>query len=353
MISSYTVQSGVVGSAGARAALMRKSARFRSRVRGRIFISYRHDETAYLAQWLFARLTECVGSGRVFKDVNTLIPGDKYPKLINQAVASCDVLLALIGEHWLTVTDENRKRRLEDPKDWVRLEIEAALARKIRVIPILADKARMPRADELPASLVDLAYRHAQELNSVRLDYDTSQLLNALNIIPTEPRTAQPGLAPSPVLLRKRPETRYRVELISRSYCEIFLRLHCGSRQYFITFARGRGNDVISVDGSLVKQGATPLVNPSFLIADGNKRIPVVIKEIKTRGQAVRDSFLYPAKIGSIRIFVDKILVYEELYCCYQYPALEIPARPLGGATAGMHDHRERLLKAAFQKSCS
>jgi hypothetical protein len=89
--------------------------------------------------------------------------------VITAAVGSCDVLLALIGNDWLTITDEDGRRRLDDPADFVRLEIEAALARNVRVIPILVEGARMPRAVELPASLAGLVRRQALELSPVAL----------------------------------------------------------------------------------------------------------------------------------------------------------------------------------------
>jgi hypothetical protein len=116
---------------------------------GRIFISYRRDETAYPAGWLFDRLAEHFGHAQVFKDVDSIELGDDFVQVITRAVGSCDVLLALIGDEWLTITDEHGRRRLDDPNDFVRLEIEAALRRNVRIIPILVDGARMPDAGEL------------------------------------------------------------------------------------------------------------------------------------------------------------------------------------------------------------
>ena len=95
------------------------------------------------------------------------------------AVGSCAVLLAVIGVGWLTATGEDGRRRLDDPGDFVRLEIEAALARDVRVIPVLVDGARMPRAADLPASLEGLARRQALELNPG--SFDTSRLLRMLD----------------------------------------------------------------------------------------------------------------------------------------------------------------------------
>src|SRR4029453_10994992 len=135
---------------------------------GRIFISYRRDETAYPAGWLYDRLAHHYGDGQIFKNVDSIELGDDFVQGITRAVRSCDVLLALIGDQWLTITDEDGQRRLDDPNDFVRLEIEAALTRNVRVIPILVDGARMPHADELPDSLVKLVRRQALELSPAR-----------------------------------------------------------------------------------------------------------------------------------------------------------------------------------------
>jgi hypothetical protein len=147
---------------------------------GRIFMSYRREETSYATGWLFDRLTEKFGGGQVFKDVDSIELGDDFVERISAAVGSCDVLLALIGEEWLTMTDARGRRRLDQPDDFVRVEIEAALARQVRVIPILVDGAAMPSADELPPSMAKLVRRQALELSPSRFDFDTSRLMTVL-----------------------------------------------------------------------------------------------------------------------------------------------------------------------------
>jgi TIR domain len=147
---------------------------------GRIFISYRREETAYPAGWLFDRLVHHF-DGQVFKDVDSIQPGDDFVDVITTAVASCDVLLALIGVDWLTITDEHGRRRLDNPDDFVRLEIEAALTRGVRVIPILINGARMPRAHEVPDSLAKLVRRQALELSPARFDSDINRLFRVLD----------------------------------------------------------------------------------------------------------------------------------------------------------------------------
>jgi hypothetical protein len=158
---------------------------------GRIFISYRRQETAYPAGWLYDRLADRFGGAQVFKDVDSIQLGDDFVEVITRAVGSCDVLLALIGEQWLTITDEHGRRCLDDADDFVRLEIEAALTRNVRVIPILVDGARMPNADELPDSLLKLVRRQALELSPARFEFDSSRLFEVLDSTLADMRTAQ------------------------------------------------------------------------------------------------------------------------------------------------------------------
>jgi TIR domain len=147
---------------------------------GRIFISYRRDETDFPAGWLYERLAAHFGPDQVFKDVDSIELGDDFAEVIASAVGACDVLLVLIGAHWLGITDENGRRRLENSDDFVRLEIEAALQRKVRIIPILVGRARMPDTDQLPASLGKLVRRQALELNPNRFEADTRRLVRVV-----------------------------------------------------------------------------------------------------------------------------------------------------------------------------
>src|SRR6266516_14124 len=111
---------------------------------GGIFLSYRRQEGSDFAGRLADRLAGRFGEGQVFFDVDAIEPGVDFAEEISRAVAACQVLLAIIGLDWLTTTDERGRRRLDDPDDIVRLEIEAALACGVRVIPILVEGAVMP-----------------------------------------------------------------------------------------------------------------------------------------------------------------------------------------------------------------
>ena len=116
---------------------------------------------------LYDRLVARFGEGNVFMDIDTLKPGDDFVDALEQTVSSCDVLVAVIGRNWLAATDDKGQRRLQDPADFVKLEVVTALNRNIRVIPALVAGAQMPRAEDLPESLQRLARRQAVVLSDV------------------------------------------------------------------------------------------------------------------------------------------------------------------------------------------
>ncbi|HEU4834347.1 MAG TPA: toll/interleukin-1 receptor domain-containing protein [Pyrinomonadaceae bacterium] len=145
-----------------------------------IFISYRREDAEGHAGRLFDDLVAHFGSDSVFMDVAGLEPGRDFRRAIDQQIASCGVLLALIGKDWLDAKNESDKRRLDDPMDFVRLETASALKRDIPVIPVLVRGADMPRPEDLPDDLKELAYRNAVELTHARWDSDLQVLVRAL-----------------------------------------------------------------------------------------------------------------------------------------------------------------------------
>lgn len=149
-----------------------------------IFISYRHDGSAkYAVPAIREQLSLHFGTDLVFRDIDTMEPGVDFVEEIEQAVSSCEVLIAIIGREWLTVTDKQGKRRFENPDDWVRLELETALNRKIRVVPALVDGALMPLAEEFPESLKNFARRQAIEIGHKRFADDVKRLVLTLEKI--------------------------------------------------------------------------------------------------------------------------------------------------------------------------
>ena len=145
-----------------------------------IFISYRREDAEGQAGRLFTDLTRIFGAGSVFMDVAGLKAGRDFRQAIDEQVASCGVLLAVIGKSWLGVADGSGNRRLDDPHDFVRLETAAALKRDIPVVPVLVHGAPMPKADQLPPDMADLVYRSALEVTHARWDSDVEVLANQL-----------------------------------------------------------------------------------------------------------------------------------------------------------------------------
>ena len=113
-------------------------------------------------------------------DVDNLDPGSDFLEAVRTSVGSCEVLVAVIGKHWLIASDEEGRRRLENPDDLVRLEIATALQRNIRVIPVLVDGALMPRSSELPDDLEPMVWRNAVEVSHSRFNADMGRLIAAL-----------------------------------------------------------------------------------------------------------------------------------------------------------------------------
>ena len=158
-------------------------------VGGGIFVSYRRQETSHLAGRLYDRLADSFGEDQVFIDVDTIEPGVDFAEEIFGAVAACRVLLAIIGPAWLTAADGRGRRRLDDPNDTVRLEIETALTRGLRVIPILVDGAVMPTRGDLPTSLADLAARNALPVRHESFRADAGRLVTAIEQVLAVPGT--------------------------------------------------------------------------------------------------------------------------------------------------------------------
>jgi TIR domain len=142
-------------------------------VAGRVFISYRRADTANQAAWLADRLAGHFGRQQIVRDVDSIQLGNDFAEVIAAAVTSCDALVALIGHQWLAAA--------AGPNDFVRVEIEAALTRGVRVIPVLVDGARMPTAAELPPGLAMLAQQPPLSLGAANPEGDVSRLTQVLD----------------------------------------------------------------------------------------------------------------------------------------------------------------------------
>jgi len=122
-------------------------------MRGGVFISYRREDSPSAAGRIYDRLATKLGAERVFFDIDNIRPGVEFVKVLSDSVGKCDALVAVIGRNWVSSANKDLRQRLHNPKDFVRVEIEAALERGIPIIPVLVDGAEMPRTEELPSSL--------------------------------------------------------------------------------------------------------------------------------------------------------------------------------------------------------
>src|SRR4051794_21316886 len=121
-----------------------------------IFVSYRREDSRDQVDRHCEHLVEQFGEEQVFKDVDSMPLGSDFREVLTERVAGCDVLLAVIGPSWPSVSGRSGARRLDEQRDYVRIEIEAALARNIPVIPVLVGNSSVPKAEELPRSIQQL-----------------------------------------------------------------------------------------------------------------------------------------------------------------------------------------------------
>ena len=146
----------------------------------KVFISYRRADSAGYSGRVMDRLDRELGRDLVFMDVDAVPLGTNFSKVLHEEVAKCGVLLAMIGPNWVDARDEHGNRRLDNPNDFVRIEIAAALQRSIPVIPLLLDGARIPKADELPEDLKELSLRNGMEIRHASFQDDLNRLLRGL-----------------------------------------------------------------------------------------------------------------------------------------------------------------------------
>ncbi|MDX2289993.1 MAG: SUMF1/EgtB/PvdO family nonheme iron enzyme [Hyphomicrobiaceae bacterium] len=165
----------------------------------RVFISYRRDDSRYQARMIHGAFCHVVDRGNVFMDVDSIPLGVNFRKILKGWVDDCDVLLALIGPGWVDATDPaTGGRRLDNPSDFVRIEIGEALARDIPVVPVLLDGTRLPHPDQLPADLKDLCDRQAEFVEYRTFDADVDRLIRKLGLAKDGPSQPQAPSAPRP-----------------------------------------------------------------------------------------------------------------------------------------------------------
>lgn len=149
-----------------------------------IFICYRrHGEGSGYGGRVADKLVRHFGPEQCFRDVENIEAGVDFVESITHAVDACQVLVVVIGPDWATQPGSDSRPRIEDPADFVRIEVSAALRRNIRVVPVLVGGAELPSEDQLPDDLKALNRRQAQELTDSRWDYDTDRLIETIETI--------------------------------------------------------------------------------------------------------------------------------------------------------------------------
>ena len=151
-----------------------------SRMDENIFINYRRGEDQAAAGRLYDQLEAVFPREHIFIDVDSIMPGRDFTEELARRVAECDIFLAVIGRRWADVVDSNGGRRLDNPNDWVRIEIESAQRLGKHIIPVLVDGAEMPRPEKLPESLQPFTRRNAARLSHERFRADAQGLISVI-----------------------------------------------------------------------------------------------------------------------------------------------------------------------------
>ena len=184
----------------------------------KVFISYRRNDSGYQAEILTKALEK---TANVFMDVDTILPGDSFKNLIEDAISAADVILVLIGPNWLS-TDQHGHRRIDNPNDFIRFELEAALAQDKILVPVLFNTP-MPSIEEVPESLQRLVYHNAMVLR-MGADFraDVERLKDAIRLLVSREKNRQEILKP------EQTETYYSCFISYAHLDEDFCRLITG-----------------------------------------------------------------------------------------------------------------------------
>lgn len=245
-----------------------------------VFLSYRRDDSSEASQSLYEKLSRSLHGWHIFRDLDTLPHGLSFKSVIEAEIATCDVLVAVVGPKWLAATDELGRRRLDHDEDLVRLEIESALNRGVAVIIALVDGAPAPPVEALPRSLLMLATCPVIRVGSERR-VDT--LCAAIRLAPRAPQRQ--------LALRER----------------FYAALEVGTRQGISWAVMGA---IISTLGTVALAiGVQELSITLFMEYLGLLVVPVIIgfatgKELRGWRSAVLGALLFPAIIEMVFMLI-------------------------------------------------
>lgn len=240
--------------------------------RNGVFVCYRREDSGYAGR-LYDRLSDRFPH-RIFFDVTDILLGENFVETIRRAINASRVLIVVIGKNWLSATDPDGHRRLDQAQDFVRIEIATALERGLELLPVLLPGAVMPRAEELPGDIAPLAYHQARAISDADFDYDVDSISDAL----------AKALGPS--------RGRRYVRHASIVLAALTLVVAGALASYFFNLRRGSGSQSGPTRAPVVesRQDSTASANPSVRPGepltkpdlhprpDGSGRAPVVNK---------------------------------------------------------------------------
>jgi TIR domain len=247
---------------------------------GGIFISYRREESAPQAGRLYDNLSQHFGEERVFMDVDSIGLGLDFVEVVQDALSSCEILLALIGTEWVDITDEQGNRRLDDPNDF-RIELETALKRNVRVVPTLLNGAPLPRPAQLPTELHAIVRRQALELDDTTFRTQVRRLIENLErVLPSQARGNVPAPDRTAVVASRQDQhagesqarESWSGELLERSNMTWLVKLNLSFEEHIVQY-RGSilGDPKLEIDGTRVFKGYVKhLADKQFTVSDGD-----------------------------------------------------------------------------------
>jgi hypothetical protein len=274
-----------------------------------VFISYSREDTAPQAGRLYDRLSDRIGEEHVFMDVGSIKLGVDFIDSLQDALSACDALLAVIGPAWAERSNNDGVRALDDPEDYVRLEIQTALDRAIPVIPVVINETPLPVSSTLPEPLKSLARRQGVRLRDATFRSDSSRLIDQVErMVASEPvggtdRTADSSDKPivEPV--------KWSAELIDKGRQRRVFRLRGGQRTHTVRYEHAS-------EGSLFIDDNDPISN-----REAERPIRFNLAGFEARGAGsdvpcalwVDDNiFMAVSWISKIRLEVDGVVVYDK-----------------------------------------
>lgn len=237
---------------------------------GRIFINYRRQDTEGYVGRLYDHLVKHFERDDIFMDVDSIKPGADFVQVLEDAVAGCDIFLAMIGPAWLNISDEKGGRRLDNWNDLVRIEIASALKLNKHIIPVLVGQARVPAPTELPEDIALLVRRNAIELTHQRFGYDVEKLITAIKEAMPAKTAAKPPIDAEKLKQKEAALKALRLELVGATTSPLYkLR---SERGYFPVVGDGNADaNIVFIGESPGKSEAEvgrPFIGPSGEVLD-------------------------------------------------------------------------------------